>query len=74
MKRFIIHTIFSLALIYPKNVLNEIELLDIYTTENDLSYSLVMEFDGSEVNYITRELYSPPTITCLLYTSDAADE
>ena len=66
MKRFIIHTIFSLALIYPKNVLNEIELLDIYTTENDLSYSLVMEFDGSEVNYITRELYSPPTITVLL--------
>ena len=48
MKRFIIHIIFSLALIYPKNVINEIGLLDIYTTENDLSYSLVMEFDGSE--------------------------
>ena len=66
MKRFIIHTIFSLALIYPKKVINEIELLDIYTTENDLSYSLVMEFDGAEVNYITRELYSPPNITVLL--------
>ena len=66
MNRYIICIIFSLVLAYPKNVLENITLLDIYTTENNLSYSLVMEFDGPEVNYITRELYSPPTITILL--------
>jgi len=66
MNRFVIHIIFILALAHPRNVLENITLLDIYTTENNLSYSLVIEFDGPEVHYITRELYSPPTITILL--------
>jgi len=66
MNRFIIHLIIILILVHPVYPREKQKLLDIYTIENDLSYSLVMEFDGPDVNYITRELYSPPTVTVFL--------
>ena len=66
MNRFIIHLIIILILVHPVYPREKQKLLDIYTIENDLSYSLVMEFDDPEVNYITRELYSPPTVMVLL--------
>ena len=66
MNRFIIHLIIILILVHPVYPREKQKLLDIYTIENDLSYSLVMEFDDPDVNYITRELYSPPTLTVFL--------
>ena len=66
MNRFIIHLIIILILVHPVYPREKQKLLDIYTIENDLSYSLVMEFDDPDVNYITRELYSPPTVTVFL--------
>ena len=66
MNRFIIHLIIILILVHPVYPRENQKLLDIYTIENDLSYSLVMEFDDPDVNYITRELYSPPTVTVFL--------
>ena len=66
MNRFIIHLIIILILVHPVYPGEKQKLLDIYTIENDLSYSLVMEFDDPDVNYITRELYSPPTVTVFL--------
>ena len=39
------------------------ELLDIYTTEEDSSFMLVMEFSNSNIDYVTSETFAPPSIT-----------
>ena len=41
------------------------ELLDIYTTEKDDSYMLVMEFSNSNIEYVTTETFAPPSISLL---------
>ena len=39
------------------------ELLDIYTTEEDSSFMLVMEFTNANIEYITSETFAPPSVT-----------
>ena len=41
------------------------ELLDIYTTEEDSSFMLVMEFSKADAfdHYVTSETFAPPSIT-----------
>ena len=42
------------------------ELLDIYTTEEDSSFMLVMEFSNSKIDYVTSETFAPPSVTLSL--------
>ncbi|MDP7273628.1 MAG: hypothetical protein QGI47_08360 [Candidatus Marinimicrobia bacterium] len=39
------------------------ELLDIYTTEEDSSFMLVMEFSNANIEYMTSETFAPPSVT-----------
>ena len=39
------------------------ELLDIYTTEEDSSFMLVLEFTNANIEYITSETFAPPSVT-----------
>ena len=39
------------------------ELLDIYTTEEDSSFMLVLEFSNANVEYMTSETFAPPSVT-----------
>ena len=39
------------------------ELLDIYTTEEDSSFMLVLEFSNANIEYITSETFAPPSVT-----------
>ena len=41
------------------------ELLDIYTTEKDESYMLVLEFSNSNIEYLTTETFAPPSLSLL---------
>ena len=41
------------------------ELLDIYTTENENSHTLVMEFNKGNFEYVTTESFAPPSISIL---------
>ena len=42
------------------------ELLDIYISEEDKSYSLVMEFSAANFDYVTNETFAPPSLNLLL--------
>ena len=42
------------------------ELLDIYISEEDKSYSLVMEFSAANFDYVTNETFAPPSVNLLL--------
>ena len=39
------------------------ELLDIYTTEEDSSFMLVLEFSNANIEYMTSETFAPPSVT-----------
>ena len=41
------------------------QLLDIYTTENENSHTLVMEFNKGNFEYVTTESFAPPSISIL---------
>ena len=41
------------------------QLLDIYTTEKENSYTLVMEFNNGEFEYVTTETFAPPSVSLL---------
>ena len=45
------------------------ELLDIYTTEKDESYMLVLEFSNSNIEYLTTETFAPPSLSLLFKKS-----
>ena len=40
-------------------------LLDIYTTEKENSYTLVMEFNNGKFEYVTTETFAPPSVSLL---------
>ena len=42
------------------------ELLDIYLSEEEKSYSLVMEFSAANFDYVTNETFAPPSVNLLL--------
>ena len=42
------------------------ELLDIYVSEEEKSYSLVMEFSAANFDYVTNETFAPPSVNLLL--------
>ncbi len=42
------------------------ELLDIYTTEEDNNFVLVLEFSNSNIHYVTNETFAPPSVTISL--------
>ena len=67
MKNKIYHSQFALILFICSSIwAKEIpELLDIYTTEKDESYMLVMEFSNSNIEYVTTETFAPPSISLL---------
>jgi len=41
------------------------QLLDIYTTEKENSYTLVMEFNNGKFEYVTTETFAPPSVSIL---------
>ena len=41
------------------------QLLDIYTTEKENSYTLVMEFNNGKFEYVTTETFAPPSVSLL---------
>jgi len=41
------------------------QLLDIYTTEKENSYTLVMEFNNGNFEYVTTETFAPPSVSIL---------
>jgi|TARA_B110000495_G_scaffold15881_1_gene11363 type IV pilus assembly protein PilQ len=41
------------------------QLLDIYTTEKENSYTLIMEFNNGEFEYVTTETFAPPSVSLL---------
>jgi len=41
------------------------QLLDIYTTEKENSYTLVMEFNNGKFEYVTTETFAPPGVSLL---------
>ena len=42
------------------------ELLDVYISEEEKSYSLVMEFSATNFDYVTNETFAPPSVNLLL--------
>lgn len=42
------------------------ELLDVYTTEEDNSFMLVMEFSNANIDYVTSETFAPPSLSLSL--------
>ena len=42
------------------------KLLDIYISEEDKSYSLVMEFNAVNFDYVTNETFAPPSVNLML--------
>ena len=42
------------------------KLLDIYLSEEDKSYSLVMEFNAVNFDYVTNETFAPPSVNLML--------
>ena len=42
------------------------ELLDVYISEEEKSYSLVMEFSATNFDYVTNETFAPPSVNLML--------
>ena len=42
------------------------KLLDIYISEDDKSYSLVMEFSAANFDYVKNETFAPPSVNLML--------
>ena len=62
MQRYIFNITFLLILTSIGISEDDYTVSDIYTIENDTSYSLIIDHDKSNIEYMVREIFDPPTV------------
>ncbi|MCS5623024.1 MAG: hypothetical protein NZ735_03605, partial [Candidatus Marinimicrobia bacterium] len=62
MQRYIFNITFLLILTSTGISEDDYTVSDIYTIENDTSYSLIIDHDKSNIEYMVKEIFDPPTV------------
>ena len=62
MLRYIFNITFLLILTSTGISEDDYTVSDIYTIENDTSYSLIIDHDKSNIEYMVKEIFDPPTV------------
>ena len=62
MRRYIISIIFSFLFFTIGISQDENEIRDIYTIEDDSTYSLIIDHNHKKLEYFVQEIFDPPTL------------
>ena len=62
MRRYIFKIIFLLVIVSPGFSEDSYLVSDIYTVEDDSSYSLILEHNHASIDYMVQEIFDPPTV------------
>ncbi len=62
MHRYIFNIIFLLIIVSPGFSEDSHVVSDIYTVEDDSSYSLILDYNHAKIDYIVQEIFDPPTV------------
>ena len=62
MHRYIFNIIFLLIIVSPGFPEDSHLVSDIYTIEDDSSYSLILDHNHAKIEYMVQEIFDPPTV------------
>ena len=62
MRRYIFNIIFLLVIVSPGFSEDSYLVSDIYTVEDDSSYSLILDHNHVSIDYMVQEIFDPPTV------------
>ena len=62
MHRYIFNIIFFLVIVSPGFSADSYLVSDIYTIEDDSSYSLILDHNHVNIDYMVQEIFDPPTV------------
>ena len=62
MHRYIFNIIFLLVIVSPGFPEDSHVVSDIYTIEDDSSYSLILDHNHAKIDYMVQEIFDPPTV------------
>ena len=62
MLRYIFNIIFLVIIVSPGSSEDSHVVSDIYTIEDDSSYSLILDHNHAKIDYMVQEVFDPPTV------------